>query len=545
MKKNIFLILILAILISTALKVFIINNKEVITDEQIYNVRAIDWLKTRGLSTIDQSPLYFYFTDISYHLFGVTTFAGRFMGLLFGGFTIIVVFLLTKRFFEERQAIIAALLLGFSSIFLYELIEMDPIASFFSITAFYFLVIAVHDNNKSFFYLSAFSYGISILFKTTTAMTIFGLFAYYVFSVHNKKDVRTITKLLLTFSVIAFFIMTPIFIYNYLLYSDKGITDLLFDKFLGINHPTYQGLASAKFSLSYFPKGLFQITRNILLFDSILFVTAIMGFYFFIKKKNIFGISTLIFMIFPYLLLSGSSISQHHFVIILPVLAISASYFLNKIKSNKLIVSIFMVFLLLNSYTAISHALPKGQTNQLKEFSTSIPEDAIIIVDSRIYKGVFSWSFFGKNYLDTNSFSEFLSKQTNLSVTKNIYFVECVPDNCGYASSQLNEFNEKFVEFFSQGEYIKTIKEQDREIFHISKLTLQIPPGVEEFAKSTYEFYYYPSAGYSEKERFDSYKTTGIKNILNSFGYLILYFSLIGAVLIPFLITYIFFKEIE
>ena len=85
-----------------ALRFIAAVNLTVSADDMHHVAHASNFLSAGRLITYDQSAgLWHAFTSIIYKLFGMTQLTSRFAALLFGSLTMIVIYLLTKEFFDE------------------------------------------------------------------------------------------------------------------------------------------------------------------------------------------------------------------------------------------------------------------------------------------------------------------------------------------------------------------------------------------------------------------------------------------------------------
>ena len=125
----------------------------------------------------DKPPLHYYFMILSYKLFGVNEFASRFFSSLFGALTILITFLFTRSYFNERAAFYTILIL-LASINLaleFHLAVPDPYLIFFMTAAhFTFFDFYVKRNpfSLSWMYISI---GLAILTKGPMALGFIGL----------------------------------------------------------------------------------------------------------------------------------------------------------------------------------------------------------------------------------------------------------------------------------------------------------------------------------------------------------------------------------
>lgn len=257
--KWLFLLVFLGFLI----RIIVAAHNAPVADEMVHGVHAIGITSLKPLSTITQGPLWFYLTDFSYSLFGVTLWSGRICAILFGTFSIILIFLISRFFFSSKASLFAAALFAFSPYQLYwSRIYMDQSLLFFVLFASYFFI-KDYKEKKYITPLSALFLGIGCLIKIISGVFIVVFSAFLLITVYrNRKDIalykKSFRNMLYFFGVI-FLCLIPLFTYNYFLYESKGMVDLPFAMYLGINVEVYQGPGLAHgdgFMLEKLPKNL-------------------------------------------------------------------------------------------------------------------------------------------------------------------------------------------------------------------------------------------------------------------------------------------------
>jgi uncharacterized membrane protein len=108
--------LIVILLIALILRIITAANLEVGHDEMIYSTRGINFISSGQLSTIDQSPLYFYTLDMVFKIFGYSVWSFRILDIIAAGLTVLVLFLIGKELYSEKVGFLAAFLFGVSPI---------------------------------------------------------------------------------------------------------------------------------------------------------------------------------------------------------------------------------------------------------------------------------------------------------------------------------------------------------------------------------------------------------------------------------------------
>src|SRR3989338_9025283 len=107
--------LILLVLIGFILRAFISTSIAPNADEMLHAPHAINFINSGKLQIMDQDPVWFFLTDLSYKIFGINMFAARFLAVLFGSLSIIVLYLIIKLIYNKNLALISSIILTFSS----------------------------------------------------------------------------------------------------------------------------------------------------------------------------------------------------------------------------------------------------------------------------------------------------------------------------------------------------------------------------------------------------------------------------------------------
>ncbi len=191
----------------------------------------------------------------------------------------------------------------------------------------------------------------------------------------------------------------------------------------------------------------------------------------------------------------------------------------------------------------------------------NIGENEIVIADARIYRGRIAFMFHDKHYIESSLFSRIYEQtqqiQGGTTIPTEVYFVECIFDDCGWGSianqPEFNQSVEQMIDFFkNNSQKISTIhsggmdnsEDISDNYFNIYKTTLNLKPQIYSLIDDTHEWFYYPVMW--EGERYDSYELdTFGKNFLHNFGYLVLWIYIIIAWLSPLLLIKELFPEIS
>ncbi len=253
-KKNIFLILIIAVAI--IFRLYNIDTDEVMTDEGNYAMRAIGWndfMQSGTLTTPwnwfsnqdtlpfwtllsfnDHPPLHFFFIWLSAQIFGVHLWAVRLPSVVFGIGTIMLVFLILKKFRYVFGAYCAALFLAVLPWHIYitrQAIQESAVMFFLALT-FYLIVIAQTCSKKIknlLWILAGISLGAGIITKYSMVVIVPIIFYWAIKKEWYKQ------KYFYYFIAAVFLMALPVIIYNYNVYILRHHFDLQLSRFFGMD----------------------------------------------------------------------------------------------------------------------------------------------------------------------------------------------------------------------------------------------------------------------------------------------------------------------
>ena len=180
----------------------------------------------------------------------------------------------------------------------------------------------------------------------------------------------------------------------------------------------------------------------------------------------------------------------------------------------------------------------------------NIADTDLVIVDQRVYRGRTALMFNDKSYVESENLNMILSqldeKYPSMKKSFKTYFIECVPDDCGWGTikdqPELNQSVENMIEFFKNNSIEKTViygggspgeKEQTKEgYFRIYETTLSLNPFILDAVRQTHSHYLYP-VGW-QGEIYDKYQThNAADSMLNKFGFMIFYITIFLEVISP------------
>ncbi|MDN5204947.1 glycosyltransferase family 39 protein [Fulvivirgaceae bacterium BMA10] len=136
----------------------------------------------------DKPPLHYFFMMLAYQLFGVNELSARIFSAFFGMLTVLVTFLFTKKYFGERSAWLACLVLLSSLHFLLEfhLAVPDPFLIFFITATLLSFLSFFQDKDPRFLFPFYISMALGVLAKGPIAILLPGLIIF-LFLIFVKK----------------------------------------------------------------------------------------------------------------------------------------------------------------------------------------------------------------------------------------------------------------------------------------------------------------------------------------------------------------------
>mgnify|MGYP001290545905 CR=1 FL=1 len=580
------------------LRIIAAVNLSVSADDMVFAVHSIGFLGSNKLEVYDQSTsLWYSLTDSFYRLFGIGQLTSRLAAVLFGTFSILLVYLLSKEVFKSKKiGLIAAFLLAVSPFYMKNCVaEMDVTITFFLMLAFYLVIKA--SKEKIYIIPSAISFGLAVLTKSYSVLFIPGYFIYawYLFK-KNNFDSKKIRNTLIILGIVIFIFVIPTLTYNYLLYQDKGIMDFQFSRTFrnilpGFDKNATQELYgwnagwnarndiagfffgdSIHIGGSNMPSALYSFLF-LLFTDPVISILGLLGLIWLIRKKGPYIPLFLAFFILPFIYIGSIAVMSKHFVFALFIFTPMAAYFLDmlhqkihKIRLRYLLIAVLIIAMVMFGYNkfTIGNYYATSAMEQVMAYKSQIPANSLVLADARIYRGQINWIFNGESYLEASIFPDLYKASEDSpgeKVPMGVYFVECDRDDCGWGTvinqPEFNQSMESMAEFFrNQTEVSETFYsaeespyyfpgQEQKPHFSVYKRTLLLNPGVLGYVKKTHSWFLYP-VGYDKTigSIFDDYNTDSIfKWTLNSLGLLIIRIGLILAFLSIIYISYLFLNQ--
>ena len=403
----------------------------------------------------------------------------------------------------------------------------------------------------------------------------------------DRDSRKSIGKTLLLAGLIMLLVVMPVLVYNYLLYKEKGMTDYYFTVLAGVGSSgVYAGQEATPWSFTNF----LRISKQILFvrmwrYDALILVVGFLGLGFAWKKEKYGTALLLLTMLFLLFYLAGKMGSPTHYVWIPLILSIFAGYglvrmyewtykwmyeymyeyvtpgitsrtttmittrFTPKIALKivqkirfRYVLALVVLLLSLNTASVMKEITPLQKSSiqhVLQEYATeNIPAEAIVVLDPRIYRGIYAWAFYNQHYLEGIYFPELTQNLNSLPGLKQeipLYYIECGPGKyCGWKPEDFQRiygFGEQLSSLFQKNmKKIGELKAIDQ--FIIYQGSLSASPAVYEMVDRTHSHWYTPIGWKYPELAIDTYtpKTLWDK-MLNYVGFLILYADVAIALL--------------
>ena len=553
--------LLLILLLAGVLRLIAAYYIAIGTDEMTYSVIPLNIISAGRLSTIEQAPVYFYLVDLGYKLTGgLSLLSGRLPSILFGSFAVVVIFLLTQELFENKKmSLLAAFFTAVSGYLLRFSQEMDMPAFFFCLLSFFYFIKAL-KGKLSYLYFSTLFLAIAAMIKPIVLLFVPAYIIIFLWhgykhqkGIFYKKegkahlDKKTLQVLIFCL-MIAVLVVSPVLIYNYLLYQDKGRTDYYFSVLAGVgDQALYKGQEAEAWTLSHLFMNLKLTLSNLFNFGPLLLILGIIGFILAFRKEKYLTSLFLLSILFLFAYIAGKMSGANHLLWIPLVLSIFAAYAAWQLKELcmtqfkfKYTIAIIVLISLVISTLALTQIIPQRKTSisiALEKYAReNIPKEAVVIVDPRIYRGILAWSFNQGHYLEGTNFPQLMDMITRSSAPKiniPLYYIECGPGtNCGWKPEdyqRIYNFSEQLSDVFrGQTQKIAEITAIDHLIIY--KGTITAPLSVYEAIDRTHTFWYTPVGWKYPENAVDNYTSKNVVGkLLNGFGLFILYLDVLIA----------------
>lgn len=566
--KKIALLLLLIFALALVLRVFAATKVDVSTDEMIYSLIPLNIISAGRLGTVEQSPLYFYLADVGYTIMGgLSPIAARLPSIIFGSLAVFLIYLISMELFQNQKAgLISAFLFALSGYALKYNIEMDMTAFFFVLLSIWFFLRALKEEKNKFYYLTAISFALAVLVKNIVVLFVPAfVLAYLLWKGKEKALSKQSLKMIGISALIFLTIFLPVFAYNYLFFTETGKSDYYFSNILGYGETVHTNLQGKSWEFSRLLGVTKEIFGRMLQWEGVLLLFGIVGMGLCLRKSEgkekkagvvLFAIS-LLFLI-GYI--GGQTGSSNHFLWAPVVFSIFAGYGISIVHEKVIHKFKFkhVAHILIIAAIIINILFLRGVVETHKSASAiplwdfvheKIPENAIVIMDPRIYSGNSAWVLNDRHYLEGTHLPELidmLEKTPDGKINMPLYYIECGPDSrCGWKEEDFLRINNT-----GQGvsNYLVPSMEQVGELkaahhFIVYAGSVDAPLGLYQAIDSTHVFWFYP-IGWAGNQFIDDYTPKGWGVLINMMGYLILYLNLLLALAsIPFVFYLILRNE--
>lgn len=224
-----------------------------------------------------------------------------------------------------------------------------------------------------------------------------------------------------------------------------------------------------------------------------------------------------------------------------------------KIKFNH-IISIIIIIALVSTAIVIKQIIPLKEQSiaiALHDYADkNIPENAVVVLDPRIYRGIYAWAFPNLHYLEGTYFPDIannLKQIPGTAVSMPVYYIECGPGTyCGWKPEdfeRITPFAQQLSSFFHQQiQKIGEIKATDT--FYVYSGQMTLPTGVYETIDRTHSFWYTPVAWKYPELAPDSYNLNSPSHkMMQLFGLIVLWIDVLIALLSVGLVFYLLAKQ--
>ncbi len=560
--KKMTLVLLFIFALAFVLRMIAATHVDVSTDEMVYSLLPLNIISAGRLGTVEQSPLYFYLADVGYTLFGgLSPLTARLPSIIFGSLSVFIIYLLSLELFKsEKAGLLSAFLFALSGYALQYNIEMDMTAFFFMLLSMFFFLRALKHEKASFYYLAAASFGLAVLCKNIVALFVPAyILAYFVWKGKEKALAKDSLKTIAVSVLIFLVILLPVFSYNYLVYKEKGITDYYFSNILGIGETVHKGLQGKEWEFSRLISVVKEKLSEMLRWEAVLLLFGVVGTIFCLRKEEGQGrrekmIGAILFWASLFFLvgyIGGQTGSSSHFLWLPVVFSIFAGYGLWQVHEKlrqkfnfKYGLYIFVaVAILLNIFflQGVFERYDSASAIPFWEFvHETVPEEAIVIMDPRIYKGNSAWVLNDRHYLDGTylpQFIELTEKVPGARMDVPFYYIECGPGSyCGWKAEDFARIESagKEVSNFLVPSMERTAELKGQHNLLVYQGIISAPVSIYNAVDETHVFWFYP-LGWKGQQFIDDYTPKGMGILFNLLGYLMLYLDLLAALLtIPF-----------
>lgn len=392
--KNPVSILMVIMFVAAILRLWGLWNMDIQHDSAIYSVRAMGWfdyLAGEGqtspiiwfkeipwwgwLSFHDHPPLAFGIQFIFLLLFGQSSFSVLLSFALAGIATTYLIFYIINKVRGNFEALLASALFTITTLSIWvtrtgylEGIEILPLTG-----AFVFFVLFIYKEKSKFLYLTALLVGLSVLTKYTALYLLPAIFVFLL--IKNRKIFKN--KVFWKSALIFLLTLTPIIIYNIMVFKTRGHFDAALSSMLGMNPEDYYILTrNVNSNILDNIKTIFDSLRDTMTMPFLLATMASiihLIIQWIRKQSDKFTIFLLLNILFVLLMFSFSGVAPHFIAIIIPLTSIALALSLKKLwtsmrdRSNlkKMLIGLVLALMAFElSYNINTNILPRAYGSQ-------------------------------------------------------------------------------------------------------------------------------------------------------------------------------------
>lgn len=334
LEKNYQKIILILFILGILIRLFGINQAGY--DDELDYLASSQTDNYYGLNNVVyHPPLSVWFTTLVTGLFGANTYVMRISFMLLFLLTTYLIYLLAKKFYDKKAALIAVFLMLFSFYGILASLQIDmegSLITFFYTFAFFSFIKYQENKNKLWYLLTAVICGLALLTKESSILLIGILYVYSLTS--DKIKFSNISKKTLNFIPLGLIALSIFAVYPLLNYlSPVNYTEGVSANILQNIFPTisFEGIAMLLFWVGplLLGLGLLSLTR----YD---------------KKDKLFYIWIFVILVW-YIFMIKLGDHSRYYMNLIPAFSILGGKYLSRIKFNKkqiyLCISLFILFL--------------------------------------------------------------------------------------------------------------------------------------------------------------------------------------------------------
>lgn len=539
-------------------------------DEIVYSIIPFNIISAGRLGTVEQSPLYFYLVDLGYMLFGgVTAVSTRLTSIVFGSLTVFIVYLITRELFENKRAgLLSALLFAISGYTLRYNYETDMTAYFFALLSMLLFLWSLRGR-ALYLYGSAVSFALGVMAKDIVLLLAPAYAVVWLWHLIARADttpsfrISTFGKILV--AVVLFLLtLSPIFLYNYILLKEKGITDYHFSNELGIGETVHKNMLGRPWNTETLKVVLQKKARQFMNYDAVLVLLGAIGIYLGFARNKKGSALLIVASIVLVGYTAGLTASNSHYIWAALALSVFGGYGAFRLcemnwwgaHKQKVFIGVVVIAVAFSIVIAWDVLFYSSSILELREYvHENIPEDALVAVDPQIYQGIYAWVFNDRHYVEARQFRQLLEIFSGGEGSKQVpvYYIECGEGTTCLWSTEdterLRTVRVELTEYFrSNTELVTTIRGSESELgnrhtFIVRRGNTLLPDKVFPIVDRTHVYYFYPVGWKFPELAVDTYTVSGFRQALHVVGIVILYADVLLSLLSMLLVGHMVYAS--